>query len=71
MVESGSGGAGVVMSGSEAAANNSTPTSVTSTVPSTQLNSATGEEESASTAASAIGNGLKNFIQYTAISKRL
>lgn len=57
MVEGGSGGAGVVMSGSEAAANSSAPTSVTSTVPGSQLNSATGEEESASTATSAIASG--------------
>ncbi|XP_015524693.1 E3 ubiquitin-protein ligase TRIP12 isoform X1 [Neodiprion lecontei] len=57
MVESGSGGAGVVMSGTDAAANSSTPTSVTSTIPSGQLGSSTGEEESASTAISAIASG--------------
>ncbi|XP_012262232.2 E3 ubiquitin-protein ligase TRIP12 isoform X2 [Athalia rosae] len=57
MVEGGTGGAGVVMSGNEAAANSSTPTSVTSTVPGSQLSSVTGEEESASTATSAIASG--------------
>ncbi|XP_023287946.1 E3 ubiquitin-protein ligase TRIP12 isoform X3 [Orussus abietinus] len=57
VVEGGSGGAGVVMSGSESVTNSATPTSVTSSTPGNQLTSTTGEEESASTATSATASG--------------
>ncbi|XP_015608368.1 E3 ubiquitin-protein ligase TRIP12 isoform X2 [Cephus cinctus] len=57
LVEGGSGGAGVAMSGSESAANSATPTSVSSSAPGSQLTSTTGEEESASTATSATASG--------------
>lgn len=53
MVESGSGGLSSVMSGSDSIS--ATPTSVSSSVPGSQLVSTTGEEESASTATSATG----------------
>jgi len=51
VVESGSGGLGGVMSGNDSIS----ATSVSSSIPSNQLISATGEEESASTATSATG----------------
>ncbi|KAG7202648.1 hypothetical protein KM043_009824 [Ampulex compressa] len=57
VVESGSGGIGSVMSGTESVTNSATPTSVSSTVPGSQLISTTGEEESASTATSATASG--------------
>lgn len=55
MVEGGSGGLGGfgVMSGSDSIS--ATPTSVSSSIPGSQLVSTTGEEESASTATSATG----------------
>lgn len=51
VVESGSGGLGSVMSGNDSIS----ATSVSSSIPSSQLVSTTGEEESASTATSATG----------------
>ncbi|XP_033337253.2 E3 ubiquitin-protein ligase ctrip isoform X1 [Megalopta genalis] len=57
VLESGSGGVGSVMSGSESVTNSATPTSVSSTVPVNQLVTTTGEDESASTATSATASG--------------
>lgn len=62
MVESGSGGLSSVMSGSDSIS--ATPTSVSSSVPGSQLVSTTGEEESASTATSATGKSLSMSLTY-------
>ncbi|XP_066594446.1 E3 ubiquitin-protein ligase TRIP12 isoform X2 [Prorops nasuta] len=55
LMESAAGGAGSVMSGTDSVSYSATPTSVSSSAPSSQLVSSTGEEESASTATSATG----------------
>ncbi|KYN37101.1 putative E3 ubiquitin-protein ligase TRIP12 [Trachymyrmex septentrionalis] len=57
VVESGSGGLGSVMSGNDSIS----ATSVSSSIPSSQLVSTTGEEESASTATSATDRVIQNF----------
>lgn len=57
VIEGGSGGIGSVMSGTESVTNSATPTSATSTIPGNQLMTATGEDESVSTATSATASG--------------
>lgn len=61
MIEGGSGGIGSVMSGTESVTNSATPTSATSTIPGNQLMTATGEDESVSTATSATGKYFEIF----------
>lgn len=56
MVESTSGGTGNIMSGNESITNSATPTSVSSSIPGSQLVTTTGEDEGGSAVTSATGN---------------
>ncbi|XP_047369481.1 E3 ubiquitin-protein ligase TRIP12 isoform X3 [Vespa velutina] len=57
MVESTSGGTGNIMSGNESITNSATPTSVSSSIPGSQLVTTTGEDEAGSAVTSATASG--------------